>query len=323
MDILDLSEAPYSNRNGSYGGVAGDKDGVIIGSQPWIVKYPKPTLGMAKVDKLSPLALTPISEFLGSHIYGLLGYPVQETLLGIRKGFVVVACKDFCDEETRLYEMRTLKNIHLEEMRKEFGLNLHETGDDKLVSLPELFIHFQYNPEIAKIESLSRRFWDQVVIDGLLANNDRNNGNWGVLAKGAERNLAPIFDNGSSFYPKKSEQAIEETLALSETEQTRNNANALEPYTLDGTTHLNYRRILSLSEKEIPAGQVKELRDSIIRNAALVEANLKAIEALFDSVPEAYEGHEVLSRARKAYYLKSFETRFEEVLLPRSQELKK
>jgi hypothetical protein len=76
MDILGLSEAPYSNRNGSYGGVAGDKDGVIIGGQPWIVKYPKPTLGMARIDKLSPLALTPISEFLGSHIYGLLGYSV-------------------------------------------------------------------------------------------------------------------------------------------------------------------------------------------------------------------------------------------------------
>ncbi|MCI2110940.1 MAG: hypothetical protein LKK13_01195 [Bacilli bacterium] len=91
MDILDFSENKYSNRNGSYGGVAGDKDGVLIDGEPWIIKYPKPTSGLSKSDKLSPLSLTPLSEFLGSHIYSILGYPVHETVLGIRKGFVVVA----------------------------------------------------------------------------------------------------------------------------------------------------------------------------------------------------------------------------------------
>jgi hypothetical protein len=321
MEIYDFSNAPYSNRNGSYGGVAGDKDGIIFKGEPWIVKYPKPTLGMTKIEKLSPLALTPISEYLGSHIYGILGYPAQETLLGFRKGFLVVACKDFCDEETRLFEMRTLKNIHLEEMRKEFGLDLHETGDDKLVSLPELFIHFKYNPEMAKIEGVSQRFWDQVVVDGLLANNDRNNGNWGVLAKGSKRSLAPVFDNGSSFYPKKSEQAIEEILTLNEEEQNRNNANALEPYSLDGINHLNFRKILSLSAKEIPAQEAIQLRESIIRNAALVNEHLEEIVSLFASIPISVGNQGVLSLARRTYYLKSFKTRFEKVLLARVKEL--
>ena len=40
MEILDLSNAEYSNRNGSYGGAAGDKDGIIINGEPWIAKYP-------------------------------------------------------------------------------------------------------------------------------------------------------------------------------------------------------------------------------------------------------------------------------------------
>ena len=41
MEILDLSNSEYSNRNGSYGGAAGDKDGIVINGEPWIAKYPK------------------------------------------------------------------------------------------------------------------------------------------------------------------------------------------------------------------------------------------------------------------------------------------
>lgn len=199
-------------------------------------------------------------------------------------------------------------------MRKRFGLDLHETGDDKLVSLQELFVHFEYNPEISKIEGVSSRFWDQVVIDGLLANNDRNNGNWGILAKGSERSLAPIFDNGSSFYPKKSEDAINGVLSLSEEDFYRNCSNTVLPYTLDGIHHLNYRQILSLTSHEIPSSQTEELNKAIKRNIALVDSRLNEIKALFDAVPEIYSGHEVMSSARKDYYLRSFLIRFNGVL---------
>ena len=50
---------------------------------------------------LSPLSLTPLSEYLGSHIYSILGYPAHETILGVRDGLLVVACKDFCEEDER------------------------------------------------------------------------------------------------------------------------------------------------------------------------------------------------------------------------------
>ena len=40
MEIFDFSNAEYSNRNGSYGGAAGDKDGIVINGEPWIAKYP-------------------------------------------------------------------------------------------------------------------------------------------------------------------------------------------------------------------------------------------------------------------------------------------
>src|SRR5574344_1902869 len=126
MTINDYSKNKYSVRNGSYGGLAGDKDGVIIDGEPWIIKYPKETVGLSKEDKLFRYSLSPLSEYLGSQIYSILGYPVHETRLGFRKGFLVVACKDFCDESTRLFEMRTLKNIHIPEMKQELKFDLHE-----------------------------------------------------------------------------------------------------------------------------------------------------------------------------------------------------
>lgn len=318
MEIFDFTECEYSNRNGSYGGAAGDKDGIIINGEPWIAKYPKSNEGMVKSDKLSRTTQTPLSEFIGSHIYGILGYPVHETLLGIRKGFVVVACKDFCDEKTRLLEMRTLKNIHIPEMNQKFQLDLHETNDDHLVDLNELFVHFELNPEISKIKGVSERFWDQIVIDGLIGNNDRNNGNWGILSCGDKRELAPIFDNGACFYPKKSTLAIEQLLKLPEADQARNNANIQEPFTLDGEHHLNYKFMLDLDETKISASQLKLLKASIVKNTQLVESKLDDIVAFIKLIPNEYNGFEIITEPRREYYLKSFITRFENVLKEKS-----
>lgn len=41
MRIFDFSSCPFSDRNGTYGGNSGDKEGVLIEGEPWIIKYPK------------------------------------------------------------------------------------------------------------------------------------------------------------------------------------------------------------------------------------------------------------------------------------------
>lgn len=321
MKIVDFSNSKYSNRNGFYGGAAGDKDGIIYNGNQWIIKYPKSNVGMNKNDKLSRMSHTPLSEFIGSHIYMILGYPVHETILGIRNNCVVVACRDFCDENTRLLEMRTLKNIHIAKMNQEYHIDLHKTDDDYLINLNDLFVHFKLNPEISKVNGVAERFWDQVVIDGLIGNNDRNNGNWGILAKEDNRTLAPIFDNGASFYPKKSNYAIKRILNLSQEEQSRNNANVQEPFTLDNEHHLNYDLILKLGKDQIPNDQVEILKMSIIKNTKLVNEHLNEILNFINSIPNEYCGYEIISPERKEYYLKSFMTRFEDVLSKRCDEL--
>ncbi len=316
MKLFDLDACPYSGRNGSYGGAAGDKDGVLIDGEPWILKYPRPNLGMDKIERLAPFSLTPLSEYLASHIYGILGFDVHETILGKRNGFLVVACKDFCKGNSRLFEMRTVKNVHIVELNEKYGVELHETGDDFMIDLRELFVHFALNPELKELPGVSRRFWDQVVIDGLLANNDRNNGNWGILANSGGRKLAPIFDNGASFYSKKSEAAIASFLAHSESDRRRDESNVVLPYTLDGKHHLNYRAALRLSSVDIGETQASVLTESIKENAKKVASKMGEIEALFYSFPNVENGIEILSDSRKSYYLESFKVRFEDLLLP-------
>ena len=52
----------------------------------------------------------PVSEWLGSHVYAALGIPVHETVLGIRDGRIVCACRDFTFPDSRLVNFHDLKN---------------------------------------------------------------------------------------------------------------------------------------------------------------------------------------------------------------------
>ena len=84
IKVLNLENAPLSDRNGSYGGAAGSKEGILIDREYWLVKYPKSTRSMR--GTLLSYTTSALSEYIGSHIYSILGYSVHETKLGIRNG---------------------------------------------------------------------------------------------------------------------------------------------------------------------------------------------------------------------------------------------
>ena len=94
-DFNDEIKYPLSNRDGIYGGNGGTKDGVLIDGEYWFIKYPKTTRGMSEKAQQISYTTAPLSEYIGSHIYSILGFDVHDTLLGIKKGKAVVACKDF------------------------------------------------------------------------------------------------------------------------------------------------------------------------------------------------------------------------------------
>lgn len=84
--------------------MAGLKEGVVYNGENWLIKYPKNTKGMIVQD--ISYTTSPLSEFIGSHIYSILGYDVHETILGERNNKIVVGCKDLCSENSELREIR-------------------------------------------------------------------------------------------------------------------------------------------------------------------------------------------------------------------------
>ena len=92
--IRNVDECGYSFKNGSYDGAAGDKDGLIIDGANWLVKYPK-NIGNLERTGGASYSTSPLSEYIGSHIFDILGFPVHETMLVERRLKIAVACKDF------------------------------------------------------------------------------------------------------------------------------------------------------------------------------------------------------------------------------------
>lgn len=307
MNIIDLSSCVFSMRNGAYGGRAGDKEGIIYNGENWIVKYPKNTKSM-KVDHTKfPYTTAPLSEYIGSHIYSLLGLPVHETILGFRNGKIVVACKDFTSDLGELLEIRTVKNTDNDRLSELYDKDMSSTGDAHSVDFAELMLHLRENTILSKVPGIKERFWDQVVVDGFIGNNDRNNGNWGIVCNGPGLyEMAPIFDNGGAFYSKLDEDQILDRL---------NNKDKLDGivkgvqtiYSLDGH-QLTFKKMLEMSDPN--------LTNSIRKLTPVISNRLSDIDRLIDSIPECYSDILVCSATRKEYYKTILRLRVEYILRP-------
>lgn len=284
--------------------MAGLKEGVVYNGENWLIKYPKNTKGMIVQD--ISYTTSPLSEFIGSHIYSILGYDVHETILGERNNKIVVGCKDFCSENSELREIRTLKNIYNERLEEILNMELDETSSNHQVDLKELLIHFNNNPVLSKIGGLKERFWECAIIDGLIKNNDRNNGNWGLLFENKKYKLAPIFDNGASFSNKVSDEQIKNML-VDQNKLINNALNSITAYSIDGK-RLNMKKMLEL---DIP-----ELKDAILKVTPIVKAKLSDIREMIEQIPVEYKELPICSFDRKTFYIEGFEIRFNQLLFP-------
>lgn len=59
--------------------------------------------------------------------------------------------------------------------------------------------------------TIVRNFWDMFIVDALVGNTDRHNGNWGFLENKISRNvsIAPIYDCGSCLNPMLEDNQID------------------------------------------------------------------------------------------------------------------
>lgn len=209
MKLLDFSTLSLKKK--SYGGANGNKLCVVIDSELYMLKLPS----RAKQNSKLSYANSSVSEYLGSQIFNMLGVKAQETILGVFKykgtERLAVACKDFELDGYVLKDFASIKNQIIDSNSNGYGT--------ELVDIIETIEKQQLIDQV----ELSNHFWNIFVIDGLLGNWDRHNGNWGFLYNQETDDLkfAPIFDCGSCLFPQIDEELIIKCLNNKEELNTR------------------------------------------------------------------------------------------------------
>lgn len=304
IEIVDFTNCKLSSRNLEYAGRAGEKRGIIYNNELWFLKFPKNTIGMNRVTGLSYVT-SPLSEYIGSQIYKILGYDVHETILGIcndgKRNKVVCACKDFiADDKNELL-------IPYTALRNDTNPIIMDRNDDSLMSpsnINEIEFQLEHNTILSQIPNAKDRFWDVALIDMLINNNDRNEDNWGVIKYKKEDlyKLAPIYDCGNCFYGKTSDEKIE--TIISDVERLNSSAkNGITAYEDDNEKEIRNTEIIKYVKKYNS--------DSIERVVNIVKAKMNDIKELIYNIPNKYDDIEIMSDIRKEYYIKTLELRLE------------
>ena len=201
MEHIDFTN--LKQRKKTYAGANGNKISVIYEGEQYMLKFP----AYAKRNKDMSYTNGCFSEYLGCQIYESISVPVQKTLLGTYtvkgKEKIVVACKDFTEPGVTLQDFASLKNRMIDSERQGYGTEL----SDILQTIEE--------QQLVDHDSLLERFWDMFIVDALIGNWDRHNGNWGFLYddRSDEMTLAPVYDCGSCLYPQADEKIMEQVLS--------------------------------------------------------------------------------------------------------------
>ena len=177
---IDFTNYPLSK---VYYGGSEKKIGILINKDRYMLKFQKDTPYGKRFNH--------ISEYLGSHVFELLGFEVHKTFLGFYNGNEVVACKDFAVDGLQFVPFNDVGESSIEVDKETYQYSYED-----IIELLEK------NKKLTSVEETISAFFEMYIVDALLGNFDRHGANWGFLKKNNKYTLAPIFDNGSSLFPQ-------------------------------------------------------------------------------------------------------------------------
>ena len=301
IQLVDFNN--YKQLLRTYGGNAGRKISIAgPDGEPWMVKFPEPTKGMR--GNIASYTTSPLSEWLGSHIYELLGHSAHKTALGIREGKLVCACKDFTYPDLTLHEFHDVKNMFADEDPAFEG----RPSDGSNLFLADVLTAVQTLPSPYGSDECLERFWDMFVTDGLIGNADRNNENWGFLSRGDDLiGLAPVYDNGNSFFNKRRDSPAAQRLENDKLIEQDAVGASLSCYK-DQTGH-----------RISPMRYISDGVDTACMEACgrlLERLDLAAIDGLIDSIPEEAVGLEIMPEPVKEFHKEILRRRVQEAIEP-------
>jgi len=281
--MKDYSRYPDGNR---YYSGAERKKSILINGKPYLVKFQK--------NSREGLRFNHVSEYMGSHIFALLGIETQETFLGSYKGENVVVIQDFLGDDEVFVPFNGVGDSSLEQDKEKYQYSYEDIID-----------MLQDNVKLTDVEQTIDLFWDMFIIDALIANFDRHGSNWGFIKKDNKYRLSPVFDNGSSLFPQlNTDEKIEAVLGNQDEIDMRIYKFPISQVKYRGKKSSYYEIISSLA--------FEECNNALVRIVEKIDFN--RINKLIDSV-------ENISEIRKTFYKTILEQRYKKILLKSYNEL--
>ena len=275
--MIDFTNAieEFNNYKGSE-----KKKTLIYNNKRYLVKFPDP---IREKNKNISYINNAFSEYIGSNIFKIVGFKTQNTLLGIYKyngkEKIVCACEDFTNNENVLYEF---ENIAL------------STNPDKKIEteLKDIMEVIEQNKMI-HTEDTKKAFWDMFIIDSIIGNTDRYNGNWGFLLnrKAGKVVFSPIYDCGSCLNPMLEDKEIEK---INEVELKNLAINCYSCLKENGKK-INYITYIKQAKNEECNNAIKRLFNNID----------------IEKIKEFIVNIECMSNIRKQFYKSIIEQRYE------------
>lgn len=231
-----------------------------------------------------------VSEYLGSHIFKLLGFETHDTYLGTYNGVDVVLCRDFNVEGSQFVAFNDVGESSIEQDKTKFQY----TYDDIIEML-------KANKKITNVQETIDRFFDIFIVDALIANPDRHGANWGFLKKNNKYTLAPIFDNGASLFSNFSENDEDEMeFIMTDDEEIEERVYQFP------LSHILLNGRLSSYFEVIDSLMFEECNKALKR--IIPKINLVEINKLIDSV-------NIITDVRKQFLKTIIKARYEKILL--------
>ena len=195
----------------TYEGANGKKIGIEYNNDTYMLKFQ----AISKNNDNIHYTNSVFCEYIACHIYKMLGFNVQDTILGfynvngINKD--VVACKDFTAKDKKLHSFASIKNTIVDSENNGYGTEL-----DEILGTIE-------SQNFIDVKVLKNFFWDMFIVDSFLGNFDRHNGNWGFISdyKGNFQ-IAPIFNCASCLFPSADDDVMRKVDIITPIHQSQN-----------------------------------------------------------------------------------------------------
>ncbi len=274
--MIDLTDAieEFNNYRGSE-----KKKTLIYNNKKYLVKFPDP---IREKNKNISYINNAFSEYIGSNIFKIVGFKTQNTILGKykynEKEKIVCACEDFTDNENMLYEFENLA--------------LSTNPDKKIETELNDIMEVIEESKMICAEETKQKFWDMFVIDSLIGNTDRHNGNWGfILNKNTGKvSFSPIYDCGSALNPMIEDIEIQK---INQTELKNLSINCYSCLKENGKK-INYMTFIKQMKNEECNNAIKRI---------FLNINIDEINKFIDNV-------EAISKTRKDFYKNIITNRF-------------